>query len=379
MAGGSIPPVGTERPAVVPKALALTRVGTLPTNALLGIEQRLLGRLRRLRLDAGQRVIVGFSGGPDSLALAVGLARVASRAGVVPVLGHVDHAARPESGADRAAALALASQLGLAFEQRVLAQPACELHPGVGPEEAMRRERFLGLASTARGHRTDVVALAHHAEDQAETVLLHLGRGAGLRGAGGMRELAPLTLPWWASDEPVRSLRVWRPFLEERRTDLAAYVGQARLEPRVDPSNDDPAYRRNAVRHQLLPLLEQVMPGSTAALARYAALAAEDEAIIGDLCGDWLARARGGDGTLTLVGLRSAPGILRGRIVRAWVEETCGPPSISRERTEALLLLAEAGGNGGVVELGNGRAVRRTRTVLLAQAGSDEERGGATR
>ena len=357
----------------------MTDVGALPSNSLLGIEQRLLGRLRRLRLGAGQRVIVGFSGGPDSLALAVGLARVAPRAGAVPVLCHVDHAARPASGADRAVAHALASQLLLAFEQYVLAQPARDLHPGVGPEEAMRRERFRGLASVAREHGTDVVALAHHAEDQAETVLLHLGRGAGLHGAGGMRELTTLALPWWAPHEPNRSLRVWRPFLEERRADLAAYVGRAGLNPLVDPSNNDPAFRRNAIRHQLLPLLEQVMPGSTVALARYGALAADDEAIIGGLCGDWLARARRDDGTLALTSLRSAPEALRGRIVRRWVEEACGPPPISRDRTEALLRLAELGGSGGVVELGNGRAVRRTRTALLAQPRGDEERGGATR
>lgn len=379
MAGGSSPPVGTTRPAPFPKTVALTRVGALPANALLGIEQRLLDRLSRLRLAAGQRVVVGFSGGPDSLALAVGLARVASRAGVVPVLCHVDHVARPESGADRTAAQVLANQLGLAFAPHVLARPARDLHPGVGPEEALRRERFRGLALTARGHGTEIIALAHHAEDQAETVLLHLGRGAGTLGASGMRELTPLTVPWWASDEPACEWRVWRPLLEERRTDLVAYVGQAGFQPNADSSNDDPVFRRNAIRHQLLPLFEQLMPGSTAALTRYAALAADDEAVIGSLCEDWLARARGNDGTLTLAELRDAPRGLRSRLVRRWVDEACGSPPISRERTEALLRLAETGENGSVVELGNGRAVRRTRTTLVALSSCDGERGGATR
>lgn len=259
MAGGSIPPVGTTHASPGQPMTSLRRIGRLPDNALLGIEQRLLRRLPEAGLDPGQTVVVGFSGGPDSLALALALARIGPLADVAPLACHVDHGVRPESAADAQRAKRLATRIGVPFIDHRLRDDDRAAHLGVGPEEMLRRGRYGALTRTAFGRSSHVLALAHHAEDQAETVLLHIGRGAGLRGAGAMQPVSVLPYPWWNGAEADLELVVWRPFLEERRVDLDDYVAQSGLKPVIDPSNGDPAYRRNGIRHQLLPLYESLI------------------------------------------------------------------------------------------------------------------------
>src|SRR5215211_2344568 len=123
--------------------------------------------------------------------------------------------------------------------------------------------------------------MAHHQEDQAETVLLHLLRGGGVHGAAGMAERSPMPFP---RPEPPGDIShqnvdnepwLWRPLLSEPRDVIEAYVAKLGLVPVEDPSNDDTTLRRNVMRLEVLPVLEAHFPGAAAALARYADLAAE--------------------------------------------------------------------------------------------------------
>ncbi len=207
---------------------------------------------------AASRVLVACSGGPDSVALAAATAAVARALDLPAGLVTVDHGLQPGS-ADRATAVAdLGRRLGL-HPIRVI---RVRVGTAGGPEAAARAARYAGLAEVAAATGAGYVLLGHTLDDQAETVLLGLGRGSGPRSVAGMRPVDP---PWL------------RPLLGVRR---AATVGACRAEGLAtwaDPHNTDPRYTRVRLRQEALPLLEDVLRGGVAeALARTATLLRED-------------------------------------------------------------------------------------------------------
>lgn len=354
------------------KGLAATPLPSRKTP--LGIEQRLAGRLRASALPEGAPLVVGFSGGPDSLALAAALARIREPTRRV-VLAHVDHGLRPDSADHAAAAEQLASALGLPIRLERLGGRPEAIHTGLGVEEAARRERYRLLADAVREEGAGALVLAHHRDDQAETVLLHLVRGAGTGGAAGMAELTTRRIPWWDNPrEPADSVAIWRPMLAEPRAVLAAYVASLGLAPLHDPTNDDPAFRRNLVRHEVLPVLERAWPGAAAALARHASLAAEDDALLAEMAASALAGARAPDG-LDAGRVAAEPLAIRRRMVRAWLGSETSALDVSAERTEAVLSLLGPGRGGRRVEIGQGwTAIARGGIVRLERRADGEDR-----
>jgi tRNA(Ile)-lysidine synthase len=209
------------------------------------------------------------------------------------------------------------------------------------------------------------VVTAHHQGDQAETVLLHLLRGGGVHGAVGMAERAPVPFrgaPHDISQEPGEPW-LWRPLLREPRESIDVYVGELGLTPIEDPSNADQSLRRNALRHEVLPLLEKRFPGAKSALARYAMLAAEEDRMLADLSEEALSAAFDEEGQLVASRLREQPLALRRRMVRQWLSRVTGSTVFSADRTDAVLDLAREGA-GGTVEIGEGWTVRRERGIL---------------
>ena len=168
---------------------------------------------------AGTAVHCAVSGGPDSLALLV----LACEAGCQVTAWHVDHGLRPDSAAEAEVVVHAAARWGAAFEARTA---QCEAGPNLEARARAARYRVL----------PEGVFTGHTADDQAETVLLNLIRGAGLDGLAGI--------------DPAR-----RPLLALRRRETQALCDALELEPFQDPSNLDPAHRRNRIRHELLPLL----------------------------------------------------------------------------------------------------------------------------
>jgi tRNA(Ile)-lysidine synthase len=200
------------------------------------------------------------------------------------VAAHVDHGLRPES-ADQALQVAeIAGSLGVRCEVRRIDLPAYQTLTGWGVQQAARAARYQVLASIVADVQAQALLVAHTADDQAETVLLNLLRGAGLKGLAGMRldeTLDPIQLGLRLVHAP--PMRVARPLLRVSRATTLAYcqeLGLARVE---DPSNLSGAYTRNRVRLELLPLLERFNPGVRGVLARTADLAAEDEQALDDL------------------------------------------------------------------------------------------------
>ena len=189
----------------------------------------------------GRALLVAFSGGPDSLALLLAASRLAANAGFDVVAAHLDHALDPDSAARARRAAALAHELGVHFLGQRLAS---ERPPQESREAFARRARYDFLAAAAAKVGADFLTTAHHADDQAETVLLRLLFGSGLEGLGGV-----------TPERPFAGLTLLRPLLGCRREELRAYVLGAGLTPIDDPTNRDPRVPRNRVRHALLPHL----------------------------------------------------------------------------------------------------------------------------
>lgn len=213
------------------------------------------------------RVLVGVSGGPDSLAAMLLLHRLGPDFGFDVVACHFDHHLREGSADEQRRVRAICEALGLSCitGEGDVAAMASERRLGV--EEAARRMRYQFLAFAAGKERADVVATGHTRDDQAETVLHHILRGSGVRGIRGMVPRSPL---------PGAEAQVLvRPLLCLGRVDTVAICSHAGIEPILDPSNADIGFTRNRIRHELLPTLERLNPSAKDALVRLAHSARE--------------------------------------------------------------------------------------------------------
>ena len=339
-------------------------------GTVTGLEQRLLARFRDAGISPDRPLIVAFSGGPDSLALAAALTHVRAVTGLQLLLIHIDHRLRGTSGDDAAAAINLGREIGLDVAVRRVPMDPREAHPHAGIEDAARRERYRLLGEEAHCTGADYIATGHHREDQAETVLLHLLRGSGLHGAAGMAELSPL--PAAGSDDISLMAdkivpRLWRPFLGEPRTEILEYLEKRRLTPILDPSNADVTLRRNAVRHRALPELEAAFPGAAAALTRYAALAAGEDLLLESIVDRALPHMLSPGNGMQLAALREEPQALQRRLLRRWLVATTGETTIGAERVDAVLHWANATTAAGRIELPGGFCVRRSGEWLIVE------------
>jgi len=214
-------------------------------------------------------VVVGVSGGADSLTLAHALARLGYR----PVVAHLDHGLRPESAAQAERVRTWARAQGwpvVVARADVAARAQAER---ISIEDAARRERYAFLFAVADRHHAQAVAVGHTMDDQAETVLLRLLRGAGVEG---LRAMQPRTAPTpWHPHIPLV-----RPLLFVRRAATQAYARDHHLPVQDDPSNQDVRLTRNWIRHELLPRMAHINPRIVETLARTAQALAADEAVL---------------------------------------------------------------------------------------------------
>jgi tRNA(Ile)-lysidine synthase len=216
-------------------------------------------------LKPGARILLGLSGGPDSLCLLHALARM----GWDVAAAHFDHSLRPESAEEAQMVAGIAANLGVACVIECGDVPAYARGKGLSIEEAARTLRYGFLFAQARRCGAQAVAVAHTADDQVETVLMHLLRGAGLAGLKGMSMRA--VLPERDTDMPLV-----RPLLSTWRCEVEAYCQEAQLHPLQDPSNQNVAFFRNRLRHELIPYLESYNPNIRQGIWRSAQALAGD-------------------------------------------------------------------------------------------------------
>jgi tRNA(Ile)-lysidine synthase len=281
-------------------------------------------------------VLVACSGGADSLALAAALAFEAPRRDIRAGLITIDHGLQPGS-AEQAARIA---SLGYEFGMDPVEVVRVSVGTEGGPEAAARTARYRALLSAADALDRDVM-LAHTLDDQAETVLLGLGRGSGPRSIAGMRR---------------RSGRFVRPLLSVRRATTVAACGALGLEPWQDPQNVDSSFQRVRLRREVLPLLEDVLQGGVAeALARTAELLQNDLDALDELVAP--DRNAVTDG-LDVHALTALPKALRTRTLRAWAR-SLGAESLTAVHVAALDALVVAWHGQGPVGLPGGAQARR--------------------
>lgn len=291
-----------------------------------------------------QPFVVACSGGPDSLALAAAAAVVAARRGTSVRAIVIDHGLQPGSEAVAAGVVSqLAHRVGLAGEV-----VAVKVNGAGGPEAAAREARYAGLELQARAD--ELILLGHTLDDQAETVLLGLARGSGIRSLAGMPAIRG----------PFR-----RPLLGVRRAVTSAACVELGLQPWIDPHNTEERFARVRVRRSILPVLEaELGPGISLALARSAELARADADYLDELAAAETATREGPDldcGWLT--GL--APS-LRSRVLRGWLLER-GATEVSSAHLAAVTALVIDWRGQRWVELSGLRISRQAGSLRAAR------------
>jgi len=297
----------------------------------------------------GSRGLVAVSGGADSTALAIALTALAPARALELTIGHVDHGLRPTSDEDVRYVRDLAARLGAPF--RVA---AVSVDPTRAVEATARRERYRALDTMADGAGATWIATGHSRDDQVETLILRLTRGAGRGGIGGMRP---------------RRGRILRPMLQVTRADVRWYLGDLGVVPREDLSNADLRFARNRVRHLILPLLERELSDQLG--PRLAALAdrlRDEDDFLGSVAAE--RAAEHGVGVDLPVAVRNEPLAIARRIVRTWLEAG-GARGVGSRHVEAVLAIMDGEGGRRVSVPGSGRIINRGR-VLVRETGPDE-------
>lgn len=300
---------------------------------------RIVERIRAAHLfAAGDAVLVGVSGGGDSVALLVALRALAPAMGLRLVVGHVDHGLRPEAADDARFVRDLSGQWGLPYvEERVTVVTGA----GRSPEAAARAARYAALERLALAQGCGKVAVGHTADDQAETLLLRLlggGRLAGMR-----------------ATRPLGRVELVRPLLGVWRREARAVLREQGVGWREDPTNVDRRFLRNRIRHDLLPLLEGHIPGVRRRLRDAAEWLAEEDALLDRLAREAEARVlRLGAGVVALrrAALQAEPPALQRRLVRRAVRRAGGNTRRLRGvHISGVLRLAQEGREGRQVNL----------------------------
>jgi tRNA(Ile)-lysidine synthase len=239
-------------------------------------------------LPPGTRVVLGVSGGPDSLCLLDVLHHLARDQQLDLIVAHLDHGLRPAAADDAEFVRSQAALRGLPCRVDRADTAAFASEQGLSLEAAGRRLRYRFLAQVAREAGAVRVAVAHTADDQAETVLMHFLRGSGLAGLRGMAPRTEIGDMGIEQGEPAAHdhlptsqcpISLVRPLLGEPRSAILAYCHKHNLQPRHDETNEQTRYWRNRVRHEVLPFLEQENLNLRATLARTAEVLAGEYAL----------------------------------------------------------------------------------------------------
>jgi len=298
--------------------------------------------------DIHRPVLVGLSGGMDSTVL---LHMLAMAGGHELRAIHVHHGLHADADAWAMHCRALCDHLGVPL---AIANVDVDTGGGRGLEAAARDARRAAFAAELRDG--EVLALAHHRDDQAETFLLRALRASGPDGLGAMRRWRTFGHGW-----------LWRPLLETPRSELLAHARQHALQWIEDPSNNDASYDRNFIRHHALPLLRERWPHADAAFARSAMLSADASALLDEEDARALTSIGCGDARVIRVdGLRLLSSTRRARVLRRWIDGLGLPPLPAQgvSRVEADLL--DAAPDAQAEFAWSGATIQRWRNLLHA-------------
>jgi tRNA(Ile)-lysidine synthase len=270
-------------------------------------------QLALANIPSEQAVAVALSGGTDSVALALVAEQVCAQRGQPLFFFHIHHGLMPEADAwaEHLAEFARALKVTL-----LVRHVQVDLGQGLGTEASAREARYQALAALAREHQVAAILLAHHQQDQAETVLLRLLRGAGVLGLSAMQD-----------DVSRQGMRLLRPWLEIERAELMAiaqdYASRTGWQAVEDPSNADPHYKRGAFRTELMPVLEQHWPAWRQTLVRHARQAADVSDILDEVAAlDWQTLEPDASGqSFSLKAWRGLSPARQALVLRYWLDQ----------------------------------------------------------
>jgi len=316
----------------------------------MSLVERFVARMAELGLH-DCRAVVAVSGGTDSRVLLDLLLATAAHHQLELIVAHADHGIHPDSAEIASRVRRLAEEAGLKTEVGQLAL-------GAGAGETVAREaRYAFLERVRRDRGAEWIIAAHHADDQVETVLMRALKGSGPAGLAAMAD---------------RDGVLVRPLLPFRRAELEEYARLRGLDPWEDPANLDPRFLRNWLRHDLLPVLRERLPGVDDDLLRLSRQAAADRTGWDQLLRttpalDWRPEAVGG--SLSIDGLLAWDGPLALRVIAA-AGRRLGT-TIGATRASAVMGLVRSGVSGAVVQLGDGwRAERAFDRIRLVREGT---------
>lgn len=303
---------------------------------------------------AGEKLVVAVSGGADSVCLLHWLWRQSKNRGFFLVAAHYNHQLRgQESQRDEDFVKELVSRFDgveLTCGRGDVGQAARQ--NGRGVEETAREMRYAFLDRVAQAEQAGAIATAHNAQDQGETVLMHLIRGAGRRGLGGI--------------QPRRD-NVVRPLLTTTRQEIEEYLNQHACSWVEDGTNRDMSYTRNRLRHQIYPLLEELNPNLTQTLGRTAFMLREDEKYLNAQAAEILAETESGRQNVSLPAksLAKLPSALQGRAVQLLAEQISPRIILSLPQRRAVVALAVGESPSAHINLPSGLIVRREYERLI--------------
>lgn len=323
----------------------------------------------------GASLLVAVSGGPDSLALLHLLSRFQRRQRLRVHVAHFDHGLRPDSGDDADFVGDIAATWKLPYTRAVAdVRALAPIYGGI--EAAARAARYGFLRDAALRLGVDAVVTGHHADDQAETVMMRLLRGAGPTGLAAMRPC--LRYAQWrdigdyaagvsmldGDDGPA----LVRPLLRVERAALLAYCREHSLDPRHDSTNDSPDYLRNRVRGYIIPLLKTYNTHIVGALGRTAAICSDEDALLVELLErEWPLLLTEGDGSMCLDRQACARlhRALRRRALRKAGAEVAPRVELSADHLDRMLHLAAK--SRGRLQLPGGLSMRTTRDLIILE------------
>ncbi len=314
---------------------------------------------RHRMVERGCKVLVAVSGGPDSVVLLHILYLLKDELGISLHVAHLDHMFRGKESAEDARFVAeVAERYGLSATIEARDVPAYRDRYRQSGQEAAREVRYRFLCETADRVGASKIALAHQADDQAETILINFLRGTGIKGLKGIL--------------PVREGFYIRPLLTIRRSEIEHYCSEMNLSFRQDISNLKPVYARNRVRLNLMPLLErEYNPGLVPVLLRLGEICREEDGYLEEQAEkafqNILQEKAPGRVVLCLDGLRSIPPAIKRRVLRrAWQALTGKMKNLAFQHVETVLDLIREGTTGAQVALpGNAVAFRSYDTLEL--------------
>jgi tRNA(Ile)-lysidine synthase len=323
-----------------------------PSDATIERAERAMGLL----LEPDEPWVLACSGGSDSIALVV-LASSWARQGrfAPPIVVHANHHLRPDSGTDARVVADVCARLGLTAHVLDLDGDAIRTHPA-GIEGGARALRYNAIVEQANALNICSVATAHHARDHLETLLMRMGEGTGIAGIGGPAEARD-----W------QGVRLIRPLLNCWPDELATVWQAAGVACAQDPTNADTRFRRNAIRHLIVPTIEKLLPREPLrrSLGQLREDAALFEALLAERMAACLVSESEGRTTLDRHALAACPERLRRAMLLRWMRATSPGRIDARFVSATSQRLAEP---GPAVMMGNRTRVEITREQLLIGA-----------